>query len=68
MSRLRACWATHAPVGLAGTPRRRTRRVASSSTNNYHRRGVFGYAANFAIAHNPQYDPQAQPGGCGDPR
>jgi hypothetical protein len=33
MSRLRACWAVHAPVGLAVTPRMCTRRVLISITN-----------------------------------
>jgi hypothetical protein len=38
MSRLRACWVTHIPVGLAVTPRMCTRRVASSITNSTYRR------------------------------
>src|SRR6266536_372162 len=38
MSRLRACWVTHAPVGLAVTPRMCTRRVASSIVNSTYRR------------------------------
>jgi hypothetical protein len=32
--RLRACWVTHAPTGLAVTPERRTRRVSISMNNN----------------------------------
>ena len=38
MRGLRACWATHAPVGLMVTPRTWTRRVASSITNSTYRR------------------------------
>lgn|GEM_PF-1689309 len=38
MRRLRACWATHSPVGLADTPRMWTLRVETSSTNSSYRR------------------------------
>ena len=38
MRRVRACWATGSPVGLAVTPRRWTRRVETSSTNRTSRR------------------------------
>jgi hypothetical protein len=38
MSRLRACWPTHVPVGFAVTPRMCTRRAASSITNSTYRR------------------------------
>jgi hypothetical protein len=38
MRRLRACWATHSPVGLAVMPRMWTRRVETSSTNSTSRR------------------------------
>jgi len=38
MRRVRACWATGSPVGLAVTPRRWTRRVETSSTNRTYRR------------------------------
>ena len=34
MSMLRACWAVHAPVGCAMTPRICTRRVWNSITKN----------------------------------
>jgi hypothetical protein len=34
MTRLRACWVSHSPVGWAVTPRMWTRRVACSMTNN----------------------------------
>jgi hypothetical protein len=37
-SRLRACWATQAPAGLAVTPARWTRRVSSSIKNTTYRR------------------------------
>jgi hypothetical protein len=33
-SRLRACWVTQRPLGLAVTPARRTRRVSNSMTNS----------------------------------
>src|SRR5215211_2252664 len=36
--RLRACWATHHPVGCAVTPARCTRRLASSITNSTYMR------------------------------
>src|SRR4029450_12506752 len=35
MSGLRACWVTHAPVGLAVTPSRWTRRLATSTTKQH---------------------------------
>jgi len=38
MRRVRACWATGSPVGLAVTPRMWTRRVETSSTNRTYRR------------------------------
>ena len=38
MSSLRACWAVHAPVGWAVTPRMCTRRVWISITNKTYRR------------------------------
>src|ERR1035438_10138464 len=38
ISRLRACWAVHAPVGCAGTPRICTRRVSISITKKTCRR------------------------------
>jgi hypothetical protein len=38
MRRVRACWATHSPVGLAVTPRMWTRRVETSNTNSTYRR------------------------------
>jgi hypothetical protein len=38
ISRLRACWAVHAPVGCAVTPSRCTRRVPISITKNTYRR------------------------------
>jgi hypothetical protein len=38
MRRLRACWVTQAPVGLAVTPRMWTRRLATSITNSTYRR------------------------------
>ncbi len=38
ISRLRACWAVHAPVGWAVTPRMCTRRVWISITKKTYRR------------------------------
>ena len=38
MSRLRACWAVHAPVGCSVTPRMCTRRVSISITKKTYRR------------------------------
>src|SRR6266487_2412516 len=37
-TRLRACWATHAPVGFAGTPARCTRRLCRWMNSTYSRR------------------------------
>ena len=38
MSRFRACWVTHAPVGCGVTPSMWTRRLATSITNSTYRR------------------------------
>jgi hypothetical protein len=38
ISRLRACWVTHSPVGCAVIPAKCTRRVSCSMTNRTYRR------------------------------